>query len=232
MSLPKITPDQTLTTEMTTGVIGSVTGTLAGIGSEQLANGTLRPDHLDHGSMAFRNFSQSNPGVSLLYPQASGFTTLNHGGATSFFSPGFTFTSEWAIVRSRLTVEIVGGSIDPVSGVDLVTFRPRIVADAAGGGTQYPWNQGPANTDGLRFGVSRHNPGQSPQTGPSDASLISYAQEREIAHRTMTFSFMFPVKNNAAPSPAEIQDVFWDLSVQALDVTFGRFNLDLSIDLF
>jgi len=230
---PKITADQTLTSTMTAGVIGSVTATLAGIDSEDLAPGTLRPEHLDHGSIGVRYFSQSNPGVSLTYPQTgpSSFTVLNHGSATSTFSPGFSFVDEWAVVRSRLTVEIVEGRIDPLTGVDLVTFRPRIVANALGGGTLYPWNQGPGNTDGLRFGVSRHNPGQAPQSGPTDAGLITYAQDREIAHRTMTFSFMFPVQNSSPGSTATINDVYWDLSVEALDVTFGRFNLDLSIDL-
>lgn len=229
--MPKIVPDQTLTAAMTTGIAGGVTAALAGVNEDHLAVGTLRPDHLDHFTRGRSYFTQSNPAVSAVYPQTSGFTILNHGLATSSFAPGFQFDQEWCIVRSRLTVEILEGSIDPATGVDTVTFRPRIVGNALAGGIQYPWNQPPLNADGLRFGVSRHNPGQAPSTGTSDAGLIAYAQEREIAHRTMTFSFLWFVQNSSPGSTAEIEEVYFDLSVEAADVTIGRFNLDLRLDL-
>lgn len=229
--MPKIVPDQTLVAAMTTGIAGGVTAALAGINEDHLAIGTLRPDHLDHFTRGRSYYKQSNPGVTAVYPQSVGFTILNHGLATSSFAPAFQFTQPWCIVRSRLTVEIIEGSIDPATGVDTVTFRPRIVGNALAGGVQYPWNQGPGNTDGLRFGVSRHNPGQTPSTGASDAGLIAYAQQREIANRTMTFAFWWPVQNSTPGSPAEVSEVYWDLGVEAADVTFGRFSLDLRLDL-
>lgn len=228
----KIVPDQTLVLGMTTGIQGKVTATLAGISGDDLALGTLRPDHIDHSSRGLSLSKQSNPGVSAAYTTTTGFVLINHGSSDSSFTPAFQFDRSWAIVRSRLTLEILTGDIS-ASGDDLVTLRPRIVCNGLGGGLQYPWNQGPGNTDGLRFGLSRHNPGQLPSSGASDAGLITYAEDRVIQHRNMTFSFMWPVQNST-PGPgnfAEIQEVYWDLGVAADSVTIGRYNLDLRIDL-